>query len=548
MGSRTASSEVIEAVIDGLINTTSSSVEARASVPASVLLRSLNSCKKLLRRGSSDLESISWNSVMLRVVESADFNPDITPRILDTILDLAPLYRKEDASSGDLEGLGTAELKAIMLESAASVGILHQTLRAYIRLDNINSALRTFKKLQNLINPVRAKTMPDRTRSVLEFPTKSQDPPPRSGSMGLDQLDRQIDEATRAYPPIPLPILAEFLDLIRRTKLFHIGRWLLSAEENIDPVIQPYLYASSHLQPALLRFATATADGKLLYEVTQQLRTPLPIETIRALLHCQLVLGKWDAAEDLLEYIKAERAIALSASDVMTVAQTFLRTEGSQGEDESIEESAIRARSILHNMLSGAYNKRPDPSQPPDYSQVRLLNQISRILASVPGGVAAVAASFVHPEGQAHATTNIPVDAFNILLEGVVDRYGARAGKELWDIWCQSPSPDLSVPQEEVSENVPASAEVQIAPIGQEKVVSPSLQTVRIILDPIVNRREKEPTKDGAEDKEPSVPEGRLGRYGPRADYETLAWGVAMYRQFGLTDREIERDVPGNFG
>ncbi|KAL9101679.1 MAG: hypothetical protein Q9187_009209 [Circinaria calcarea] len=261
-----------------------------------------------------------------------------------------------------------------------------------------------------------------------------------------------------------------------------------------------------------------------------------------------MVLGKWDAAEDLLEYIKTERAMALSALDVMTVAQTFLRTEGSQGKSDSVEESTIRARNILHNMLSGAYNKRPDPSRPPNYWQTRLLNQISRILASAPGGIAAVGAPFVHPEGQAHATTNIPVDAFNVFLEGVVDSYGARAGKELWDTWCQSPSPHLSVPQEEISEDVPASAEVQIAPIGQEKVVSPSLQTVRIILEPIVSRREKEQAKGMPEDEEPSVPEGRLGRYGPRANYETLDWGVAMYRRFGLTDREIERDVPGYFG
>ena len=549
MASRTVSSEVIEAIVDGLINTTSSSVEARANVSISVLLRSLNSCKKLLRRGNSDLESTSWNSVMLRVVECADYDPDISPRVLDGILDLAPPYGKENAISNNLEASGAAESKAIISESAASVGMLHQMLRTYIRLDNINSALRTFKKLQSLIDLTRAKSMPDRTRPMPDLTSKLRDHPATSQVSNPKETDQQKTEETWLCPPVPEPILAEFLDFTRRTKLYHIGQWLLYAVKHIDPVIQPYLYASPHLQPALLRFATATANGDLLYEVTRQLRTPLPEETVRALLHCQIALGKWDSAEDLLEYIKTEEAVAISALDVMIVTQKLLKSETLQGENDSGEESAIRARRVLHNMLSGAYNKRPDPSQPPDYSQARSVNQISRILVSAPGGLAAVAAPFVRSEGQAHSTTNIPVDAFNVFLEGVVDTYGARAGKGLWDLWCQSPSPDLSIPLDEVPQGETANFEIQSDQIGQEKVVSPSLQTVRIILDPIVRGREKEhPNNVAGDQEEPSAAEGRLARYGRKADYETLDWGVAMYRRFGLTDREIERDVPGYFG
>ena len=544
MAPRTVSSEVIQVLIDGLINTTSSAMDARANIPISVLLRSLNSCKKLLRRGNSDLESTSWSSVMLRVVESADFDPDVTPRVLESILDLAPPYRKENALSSSLKPLDVTGSNAIIHESAASIGMLYQMLETYIRSDNINSALRIFKRLQNIIDPVRAKSMPDRIRSTRDPTTRLQYPPlirKFSDSKGAEQ---EMMEETWFCPPIPKPILAAFLDFTRRTKLYHIGQWLLSGREDIDPVIPRYFYDSLPLQPALLRFATTTVNGELLYEVTRQLSTPLPPKTLRALLHCQIVLGKWDAAEDLLEYIKNEKAVAISAFDVMIVAQKLLESETSQGENE---ESAIRARSVLHNMLSGAYDRRPDPSQRPDYSHARLINQISRVLVSAPGGVAAVAAPFVRSEGQAHSTTNIPVHAFNVLLEGVANAYGARAGKGLWDLWCKPPRPGLAIPQEVVPQGETAHVNVQTDQIGLEKVVSPSLQTVRIILDPIVRGREKEYPSSVGGAEESSVAEGRLVRYGPKADHETLDWGVAMYRQLGMTDREIERDVPGYF-
>ena len=545
MGPRTISSEVVAALVDGLVNLVRPVAENGGKTPTMVW-ENISTCKKLLERGRFGLESSSWNSIILRLVESQGFNPETEPGMLERILHFAPTYQQELEASNSPAAPGSFAQAYVAEQSAASLGLLHRTLHAFACQGGLQGALRTIKQLQSLVDA-------NRNKSIKEFKVQIEERLRKGDEDSPDPLDdyHEDTDVPGFYPHVPIGTLAVFLDLITDAKLFEVGKWLLYSDAIDGRIIPSYLYNAPALQPALIRFATATKDVKLFNVlITRHMNPPLPEGHLRALLHCQIALGKWDAVEEFLNYRRDERNMTWDSTDVMAVASSIVRLKKSSEPDQVFLVS--RVRGILGELLRGDYNTPSDPSQPRDFSRSRLLNQLRRILNSVPGLLADTAPV---ETGQAHATINVPVEAFNLLLEGVAETFGSVEGRRLWRLWCRAPRP----PKEQIAGGNKDTRKARLKSndwVGggePELVVVPNLQTLRIIMRPAVEAREVarqrqaqgSASKDGMPAENSAVVKAKLPDVA--FDDELFGWAGKMYRNFGLPNGEITQELSGNF-
>ena len=509
MGHRTISQEVILALMDALANTINPTSPGNS---ATMVVRSLGACRGILGRNYISLEESILNRSILGVVESGMIDPQRTPQDLERILEMAPSHLTKSGSESSAVQTASPAHAYGEEYSAACIGLLHETLHYFAVQGNLQGTLRSFRKMQALVDN-------NRRRSILGFAEylKHRE---REGNSRDELFSESINNLLPGvYPQMPVYVLASWLDLITQTAQHELGEWLLYSDEVDGPLIPPSLYSEEGLQPALLHFAEATADGELFSNVSAKLKPPLSPDIMRVLLHCQIRLEKWDAAEEILVHFQNDRDVRLLPGDIMAVARAILRLEQIASKQTldgalDISRSLGRARSLLQDILQGRYSRSREPSEPRDYSDIRILSQIGRILRSIPGTLAQIP---LHPfggVGRANAPISISTVAFNILIEGVVDAHGSSQGRKTWDLWCR-PVGHRTGRQPDVHPDIGS----------PELVVDPSLQTLRIVMRPIV----KVKAEKNRDEQEASL----------------VSWAWDKYQRFGLTPKEIENELPG---
>ncbi|MCJ1392686.1 hypothetical protein MMC18_005557 [Xylographa bjoerkii] len=559
LNERTVSSEVIAAISDGLVSAIRNT-GSRSGLSSSAARFHITICKALLERQTASSRPTFWNSILLRLVAFEYHSPEVLPGILNRLLDIAPTDAKRLRTIGD----GSIEDSAD--HRGASFGLLHQALDAYIRLGNIHGALRAFRRLQNWVDATRVQAVQEFWRHAESMPEGNQ----ANENRDISGLDYEIPHVT----------LASFIDLIRTAKEYDLGRWLLYSNEIDGPVIPTTLYRSPVLQSALLRFASATADSVLMQKVTQSMTLTgqvYTVEVLRTVLQCEIRSGRWQEVDDLLVHLTWEKGLPIEAYDIMILAATVLNLEHSQTAIKSSQAPLRRAQDMLERVLGGVYRPKRDFSQQRDYSSERQINQLCRILASVPGALNATTQNFIQQSGQSHAPVPIDTNAFNMLLDAVVDAFGSHVGKDLYDRWCKIPDESL-VSHDSTSEGDSRSRDDLIALIDDgmllsEKVVVPNLQTIQIILRPLLQspqsnegvRRvsEAKSVRDSQEETQGVIRNLLEGQQhsehssntisiptesqDPGAAKMLLAWGIATYRRLGLNTSEINVAIPGSF-
>ncbi|MCJ1377078.1 hypothetical protein MMC17_000168 [Xylographa soralifera] len=559
LNERTVSSEVVAAIADGLVSAIRYT-GSRSGLSSSAVRFHINICKALLERQTAASMHTFWNSILLRLIAFDYQTPEALPGVLNRLLDIAPTDAKRPRTTegGDIEDSAD--------HRGASFGLLHQTLNTYIRIGDINGALRAFRRLQNWVDATRVQTVQEFWHAYDSMPEK-------------DQANEGIDIAGLDYE-IPHATLASFLDLIRTAKEYELGRWLLYSNDIDGPVIPFALYRSPVLQSALLRFASATADSELMRKVTQSMTLPGQIHTVEALrtvLQCQMRSGRLKEVDELLVHLTSERELPIEACDIAVLAATVLSLEHSATTPEESYQLLHRTQNMLERVLSGAYQPKRDFSQQRDYSSERQINQLCRIFASIPGALNATTEKLIQQSGQGHAPVRIETNAFNVLLDAVVDAFGSHTGKRLYDRWCKIPDEPL-VSHESTSDDIAQSWDDPIPLIDNrllpsEKVVIPNLATIQIILRPLLRSlqsndvislmSELDPTKDSQEDSQGVARVEREDReqyvhswntislptktQSPQTMKMLLAWGTATYRRLGLNTSEINVAIPGSF-
>ena len=537
MGTRTISREVVLALMDGLLNEPQATTGG-LDMTTGELRRSFVACKSLLERNHTELDSNFMDAAILRVVESC-VNVKEQPKTLHRFLDLKNTDPQQVmANSGTKIPPQVHEID----DPAAVLGLRYRNLRRFSIDGNLQGSLQTLRKIQSAIDT-------QRERKVLSFAEELKGRIERGEDVSDLIGDKQDPKALTEPPRIPLRVLIPFIDLITKSRMFDLGNWLLQNEDIDGGLMDPALYSDQNLQLALLRFGTATGDNRLLKKVLNELETPLSEPAVHALLRFQVVLGRWTDVEELLRYLKHAPDMAWKPSDATAIAKAILQLEHEPSGDTSAD-SIPRALTLVQNLVNGKYNTKADPSLLiPDLSQTKMANQLGRIFQTLPGSLSKITTRPAGEDLRAHASADITPNAFNIILETIVDLYGSAAGKDLWNQWCREPNILKREQQARSSLGV------------RERVVTPTLYMLRNILRPILETRralhaamKEELIK--TQKSNTATPQKRDGQNAVDpderfllgdADQRILEWGVGMYKKFGLSKFEINGEIPGSF-
>ena len=523
MGTRTISREVVLALFDGLLNNPRPTTGGPGMTVVE-LQRSILACKSLLDCNDSELDHHFMDAAILRIYESFE-NVKERPRSLNRILDLRSTDLKQETRSSGMKA--SAQDQAID-DPAAVLGLYHRILTHFSVDGNLEGSLQALRKIQSTIDT-------EREGKILAFADDLKERLARGDDVS-DLIGDGEDHVALIQPPqIPTSALVPFLDLITNSRLFDLGNWLLLNEDIDGGLMDSALYSYQNLQPALLRFGTATSNSRLLTKVLSGLETPLSEPVVHALLRFQVALGKWTAVEELLEYLKRTSNMAWKPSDATSIAKAVLQMEHTSSNYANVD-SIPRALSLVQNLVNGKYNSKADPSQLiPDFSQTRMANQVGRILRTLPGSLSKITTRPAGADLRTHASTDITPNAFNILLETMVDRYGSVAGKKLWDQWCREPN---SPKREQRSHSYLEDG---------ERVVTPTLYMLRNALRPVLE------TRRALHVAMKDVLKSPLGLKAAREfrladeDQKILDWGISLYKKFGLSNNEINGEIPGSF-
>ena len=560
MDERTLSSEVVANILDGLVSSIRHEDDESGLRPATVR-HYITNCKALLDRHSIALDPAFYDSILFRLIDYAYYPPASLPKVLNRLLDLSKRDPKDIRRTQEMNGD-----EIITDHSAASMGLMHQVLDAYCRLGDIVNALGTFRRLQHWVQD-------NRRRARVELLK-------RSATLSDSVLLDGSDETPGLSYQIPSSTLAAFLDLLTDAQEYDIGKLLLYSNELGVPAIPADLYHSPILQPSLLKFATATEDSRLLDTVTTSMASNIeqfPERALRSILHCQIKLFKWSEVDELLNYLTKDRGLKIDAYDIMVLAGTVLRLLAGNPHGKNNPSQLVKAQAILRKVLySSAYRNMPDPSQIPDFSEAREINQCGRIIASALKVAIAPQAAIDEQSGQAHAPVAIPVNAFNVLLKAVVETSGSENGRAIFDKWCIIPEPNGSDTNNAVQYEKGVDATQHNLQM-QEKVVTPNLQSVRTIIEPLQRSQpstlisakihpvpaevpaflQQNPAtlvqsnpKEERTEQDSMVPIlKKLDWNLPPAQQEShqalIDWGISKCRQMGLSDAEINVIIPG---
>ena len=517
---RTISHEVILALLDGLANTAHATSHNSNSVEA--VLRKIRTCQCLLATDASGLDIHFMNCIIVRLVEDIGFDAMQKPRLLERILRLSPTYPGEiDAFKPQISANSSVH-NLVNANSALWLTLLHHNLYLFAISEDIDGALRIFHHLRSLMNDHRRKRIEDFVENVTN----------------KDDWYGSVEETNLISPQIPAYVLGEFLSVVTTAKFFELGKWLLYSDEADGPTIPPESYSQPSLQPALLRFAAATKDTQLQRQTIEKLNKPFSWTVLRALLHCQISLGNWDSAEQIMLYrrdnIEADKGGAWFPSDVTRIAKAILLMEkDALDQDSAPSESMESPFALLQKLFAGEFNhSRISDDKLTIFQELRDLNQLFRMLSKCSGTLSELKSPYSEKIGAATSPTRISAQAFNHLVEGIVERDGSAAGKELLEMWGSGISLGVPVPGRN--------------PSFPEKVVQPNLQTLRIILRPIIEAEREIPKFQEREHNQPrpTMEDIIIQREKRLRGNQIVQWASKIFKSlFGMSPKEIRNEI-----
>ena len=541
MGTRTISREVVLAIADGLVNTASIDNDFYGS-PLWKVQHCLSSCQSLLERGQPDTDPGRTNALILRAMESSAIETKLQPTCLLRLLRLMPRRAQSRRSSLSVDSLINSSLPDF---SAAVLGLLHRTLDGFARQANFVGSLQAFKFIQYVIDSNRdtyIQDFADELRRRL-----------LGGSGSLDEVEPYQKRTTpMLYPEIPPYAVEAFLDLIVKSRNFDLGQWLFFNDDIDGGILSPSLFSETLLQPALLRFATATANDHLLMRVLENLETPLSQPILHALLRCQVAVNRWDAVEGILKHFRNTQGMAWTVGDAISIAAAIPALEW-KGEKAHILQ-VLQAKGILQDLVQGEFHSPRNQAGVPDLQEVRMANQLGRIFQSVTGALSTISLGPEGYLGRAHYSVMIPADVFNILLGSVVECHGPLAGIKLWERWCLNPT--KSGLSERSLVGFTDGGE------GEERVVQPTPTTLRLILRSVTGDLEGTIHSMRARPESGNLPGQHMSKICGSftqgdaevrsTDFSMISrdllsafdWCMNMYRRFGFSNKEIDDEIP----
>ncbi|KAL8724641.1 MAG: hypothetical protein Q9166_007831 [cf. Caloplaca sp. 2 TL-2023] len=520
---RTVSSEVIAAIVDALVNTASPRPNISGYKP-SIVESKISVCKILLDRQRLALEFCSWDSIILRMFESLSSDPNVPQTFLEKILSWSPSFLQEPDSANSAYKSSSMAQTYIADPSAVTPGLLHQLLMNFALVGDFHAALRIFQRLQYTVDVNRRISLDSFHTMVSSIFQRDEDE--------VSIRSTVQPEVPGLNPQLPGFVLAPFLDLITDVKDLDLGRWLLYSDDVDGCIIPQSMYSDPVVQPALISFASAAGDERLLNNVTERLEAPLPEGVLRALLHHQIRSAEWGGVREILELFRDVDELTWDATDVMALAGAALRLEKVPSDVDTLSPGVL-----LQRLMRGEYNKALDPSQRREFSQPRVLNQLARIIASVPSELSRQLSPFYPVRySRLSAGSTIPTRAFNDFLECTVELFGILEGKRLCDQWCWS--------REE------ASLWEGLLDTEAKPFVEPNVQTFYIFFR-LISQSRRQSDDVGQNSQKPrdeplANADGRtkFPNHQNEMEHSVIEWAVGGCLRLGLQRKRIRQDFP----
>ncbi|KAH0558556.1 hypothetical protein GP486_004789 [Trichoglossum hirsutum] len=582
VGERTLSSEVVVALIDGLVNAifVSDPRQDHSSMHILDLIITLNG---LLDRESHGSGIPSYNQVILHILNAAGLRAQTNTRLLERVLSLAPSHGVRTEVLHPQRRKPSNHNKAGQHpDNSAIVGyVLQRLLGLYARSGHINACLHVWSRLQDVVDSAKLTAIEDFfARLKLQSAAGDED---RYFSQGpLDYLKPHL------HYKIPTPILADFLNVITENQESEFGKWLLYSHDADGPVIPESIYSNVFLAPALVNFASATSDVELLSKIISKAPRPFSTDMMKALLRCEIDLHRWDSVEDILGFIRSRRKYRWTELEFVKLVVAVMRLERDISADVagvglmSKAVSLKRAKAILSKLMNGTFG-RPKPPNEYHWSDHKYMNLLRYMVHTVLPSHIDIRHGFSeswNPED----TRFLATTTFNTLLKGIIETQGSKRGRYFWDLWCRPPgfadvdagfdsriTPPSRFPVLEHSDEgtmfegssrrlgaaqldllytswrVKQTRHLERRRAG--KSLRPNIGTLRIIIQAALKEEagargfsRYDPPKEQAS----TLGQSSVHRHSISADSDLdsiFVWGREMFRRFGLDEREIDHEL-----
>ena len=477
---RTISSEVVAAFVDGLINTIRVGVGWRGDAPETVLAH-FHHLKRALETNNLSLGSASWDSIILRVLETEGLVPENRPNNLLKLLDIAADFGEEASSinvpSAPIERDG--ELPYFFIPSAAPVGLLHRALESFVQMGDLRGVVDTVAQLQRY-------TDNNKKRSMMEFFEKLRRIPIRDNAHFTSTF--APIEYPGFYPQIPPRLLGDILTLVANNKDAEAGKALLVSEHVDGPLISHSLFYHNAVAASVVRFGHLVRDEKLVMSVVKRTASHsskdspwrLPTEVFTAFLVGQIQLQRWGTVEKMQNHMLQDPNYRPPPEIVAAFGAQLLV---SSQKDRKMAQSAFtdfmyRWEDLILTSLREE------------------LNCIMSILSTVHDEWERFCTQFIVSRGK-QPIHRLPTHDFNLILRGVLDAYDSLQGKKLVETWCypararelvalSAPGGLPAMPQYRVDKsqecrNLPKNIELKDgsgAPLILQGRIRPNIQTI----------------------------------------------------------------------
>ena len=432
MPSRTISSEVVMALVEGQLSAISPGVPSRgfSFSKTQPLVKSTLSFLEPHR-----LEPSYFDYVTIRASQAPGFDVDFNPAELRSWVQTISSLKSMESLLKEQPDLPLMSLNSLNFHSEVVPGLLHQCMEGFLRRGDVRAAIEVFAAIQHSIDLSKLKSINSFLRSNSTT----------SLSSGNKAYVSARADFVSSHGQLPLYQLAGFLNLLTDTRLPRLGHWLVYSEDVDGPLIPRAAYGALCISPSLVHFAALSKDTGLLNLLNESRRysgLKPSVNFLRSLCSVNIAFKHFDRAEEILEELRHANGGGYHPSNLAYLAGTMLQLEYeiSTSDDSRSQTQLKRAETLADKMISGTLDAKA-----PDFSLVQrgeFRQQISSLLQIF----AATASPALNGFSKRWEATyepsngvNLSASVFNIFLNAVVDFKGSYEGQKLWDLFCQDP-------------------------------------------------------------------------------------------------------------
>ncbi|PSN66751.1 hypothetical protein BS50DRAFT_573563 [Corynespora cassiicola Philippines] len=424
---KTISSEIVTAFIDGLVNLMRLGVGHRGTEPEA-LVEHIKKLKQFLDENSLSLGSTTWDSIMVRLLETGGIVSEKRPELLLRILELASGFGTEVSAANTSPATANgSDLPYFFEPSTVPISLLHRAMQFFINNGGLSGALTSLKLLQQYTDENKQRSLQQFFENLKSAPRRPNEPFSSSvPAIHFPAFD----------PQLSVPLLANLLDLVTEAELKEVGDWLLFSKDLDGPLIKPHMYASWSMGASLIRYGTMSGNNELVLKIVneatvwneEQQAHRMSAELFTALFTSQVRLRRWDSVQGMWNYVLGHFGYRPRPEIVASFVAELLRLSKGASEDDMAARAT--AQESFEKFLF-AWE---------DLILTSIRNELYCILAM---------ASTVDAEWREFCSQFLAFSSrqaiklctaeFNKLLGGVLDGYGSVQGKKLVEQWCYGP-------------------------------------------------------------------------------------------------------------